>query len=41
MSTPTKHEKLKQWGWFIGLWTASLLVVLSLGYVIKFLMSLI
>ncbi len=41
MNTITKGKKLKQWGWFIGIWTASLLTVMTLGYIIKFLMSLI
>lgn len=39
MKPPT--EKQKQWLWFIALWTASLTAVLTLGYTIKFLMSLI
>lgn len=41
MSPITKAEKRKQWLWFVGIWTASLLTVLTLGYSIKFLMSLI
>ncbi len=41
MSTATKGQKLKQWAWFVGIWLASLLAVMTLGYVIKFLMSLI
>lgn len=45
MSTPTKPQervkKVKQWAWFIGIWAASLLTVLTLGYGIKFLMKLI
>lgn len=40
-NTAKDHSKLKQWGWFIGIWTASLLCVLTLGYGIKFIMSLI
>jgi hypothetical protein len=41
MNTAIKHKKLKQWGWFAGIWTASLLTVLSVGYGIKFLIGLI
>lgn len=47
MSTPTKNEgasprnKRKEWLWFIGLWLAGLSAALTLGYTIKFLMSLI
>jgi hypothetical protein len=31
-------EKQKQWLWFIGLWTASLLTVVTIGYAIKLIM---
>ena len=34
-------KRQKEWAWFIGLWTSSLLLVMSLGYAIKFLMALI
>lgn len=34
-------EKQKQWMWFAGIWSASLLSVLTMGYAIKFLINLI
>lgn len=45
-TTTTKEEsnerdKRKEWLWFIGLWLAGLGTALSIGYTIKFLMSLI
>lgn len=33
-------KKQKEWAWFAGIWSASLLAALSLGYAIKFLLSL-
>ena len=41
MSTIINKKKLQQWLWFAGIWGVSLLAVMTLGYVIKFLMSLI
>ncbi len=42
MSTTTdKTEKRHQWLWFIGLWLGGLLTVSAIGYLIKYLMSLI
>lgn len=40
-TTTDKHKKLRQWGWFVGLWTVGLLTVSALGYMIKFVMGLI
>lgn len=31
-------KKQRQWLWFVGLWTASLFTVLTIGYAIKFVM---
>ena len=36
-----KTDKRRQWLWFIGLWLGGLLTVSAIGYLIKFLMSLI
>ncbi len=30
-----RHEKLKQWGWFVALWLAGLLTVTMISYPIR------